>query len=389
MSVYHHAVPFWRDVRVIQILSQVIFVIVVALVAGMLYSNLTNALVKRGLAGGFDFLRVEAGFEIGEGIEYHPSDSYGRAFLVGVVNTLRVIGVGIVLATLLGIAAGVARLSTNWIVNKIATVYIEIIRNTPLLVQLFFWYFAVLFKAPPVKESLQLPGPIFVNIRGVSIPWASPSPSFRTWLFFLGGGIVVAVAAGVILTHIQVRSGRSTHPFSAAVAALVLIPGLGWLLAGESPLNWEVPVLVRFNFQGGLTLMPEFTALLLGLVVYTAAFIAEVVRAGIQAVQRGQIEAAHALGLTGMQTLRLVIFPQALRVIIPPLTSQYLNLAKNSSLAVAIGYPDLYSVGGTIYNQTGRPVPVVVMITGSYLIMSLVTSILMNVYNRWVRFVER
>ena len=393
-AVVHHAVPFWRDVRVLRIMSQVIFILAVAVVAGMLYANLTSALEKRGLSGGFDFLRLEAGFEISESsISYQPAHSYGRAFLVGVLNTLRVTIVGIVFATLLGVVAGVARLSDNWLINKIASVYIEVIRNTPLLVQLFFWYFAVMFKAPPVRQSLELPGPIYVHKRGVSIPWAYPTPSFQAWLYCLAGGVAVAAILWYVLGRWREaqpgRGGVLSHPALASTLALVAIPSLGWFLVGERPLLWEIPILERFNFKGGMTLTPEFTALLLGLVVYTGAFIAEVVRAGILAVHKGQIEAARALGLTNMQTLRLIIFPQALRVIIPPLTSQYLNLAKNSSLAVAIGYPDLYSVGGTIYNQTGRPVPVVVMIMGSYLLMSLTTSIFMNIYNRAVQLVER
>lgn len=393
-TAVHHAVPFWRDVRALRIMSQVIFILAVAIVAGMLYANLTHALEKRGLSGGFDFLRLEAGFEIGESpISYKPANSYGRAFLVGVLNTLRVTVVGIFFATILGVVAGVARLSDNWLVRSISGIYIEVIRNTPLLVQLFFWYFAVMFKAPPVSQSLELPGPIYVHKRGVSIPWAYPTSSFQAWIYYLAGGAVAAAVLWFVLGKLREaqpgQGGVLSHPALASGLALLAIPGLGWFLVGERPLIWEVPLLQKFNFKGGLTLTPEFTALFLGLVVYTGAFIAEVVRAGILAVHKGQIEAAKALGLTNMQTLRLIILPQALRVIIPPLTSQYLNLAKNSSLAVAIGYPDLYSVGGTIYNQTGRPVPVVVMIMGSYLVMSLITSLFMNIYNRAVQLVER
>ena len=387
---HHAAVPFWRDVRVLAVLSQIVFAIIVAVVAGLLYANLTRNMAERGMSAGFGFLQLEAGFEIKkESIPYSPSDSYGRAFLVGVVNTLRVSSIGIILATILGIVAGVARLSDNWLVSKIALVYIEIIRNTPLLVQLFFWYMGVAFQLPPVRESITLPGSIFVNQRGVFMPWAFPSATFRFWLPFLIGGIAIAVVLWIVLTRYQMRTGQPSHRFLAAVLALLLIPTLGWFVAGESPLVGELPVLERFNFKGGMRLSPEFTAIVVGLVVYTAAFIAEVVRGGILAVRRGQIEAARALGLANMQTLQLVIFPQAMRVIIPPLISQYLNLTKNSSLAIACGYPDLYMVAGTILNQTGRPVPVLMMVMGSYLIMSLVTSLLMNIYNRAVQFVER
>lgn len=389
LSTVTRGLPFWRDVRVLRIVSQIIFIIALAIVAGLLYANLTRGLEKRGLAGGFGFLGLEAGFEIGEGIKYEPSDSYGRAFLVGVVNTLRVTILGIVLVTVLGVVAGVARLSTNWLVNKIASVYIEIIRNTPLLVQLFFWYFAVILKAPPVNESLRLPGSIFVNRRGVYLPWLSPSPTLGSWSLFLLGGVMVTAILWVVLTRLQRRTGRSTYPAPAAIIAFLLMAGAGWLLVEQTPLVLEVPTFLGFNFEGGVRLTPEFTGMLVGLVVYTGAFIAEVVRGGIQSVQRGQIEAGRAVGLNEMQTLRLVIFPQALRIIIPSLTSQYLNLAKNSSLAIAIGFPDLFNVAGTIFNQSGRSVPVITLVMGSYLVMSLITSLFMNIYNRRVLFVER
>lgn len=384
------AVPFWRDIRVIRILSQVAFAILVAVVAGLLYSNMKRGLEARGLSGGFDFLRLEAGFQISEGITYDPSDSYARAFLVGIVNTLRVTVVGIILATILGVVMGVARLSTNWLVNKIAAVYVELIRNTPLLVQLFVWYFAIILKLPRVKESIALPGSVFISNRGMALPWLVPTASFRPWSYWLAAGAALAAGLWIVCARGEQRTGRP--PFSRlwTGAAFVIPPFLGWFLTpGGSPLLLSKPALQGWNYQGGLTLTPEFTALLLGLVVYTGAFIAEVVRAGIQAVPRGQIEAARAMGLTEGQTLRLVIFPQALRVIIPPLTSQYLNLAKNSSLAIAIGFPDLFNVAGTIFNQTGQAVQVIVLIMASYLSMSLFTSLLMNLYNRRIQFVER
>ncbi len=386
----HQAVPLWRDIRVLAIFSQLVFLLAVALVAGLLYANMSRALQQRGLSLGFGFLQLEAGFEIGEGaIPYKPSDTYGRAFLVGVVNTLLVSGLGIILATILGVIIGVARLSGNWLLTKIVGAYIELIRNTPLLVQLVFWYFAVILKLPPVRQSVALPGKIYIHQRGVTIPWFLPSPSFRMWLLFLVGGIVLSIVLWRSLTRYQIATGRSTYPGVVALVTLVGLPVLGWVLAGEAPMTWETPTLQRFNFTGGRTLTPEFTALLVGLVVYTAAFIAEIVRGGILAVPKGQVEAARALGLNNTQMLRLVIFPQALRIIIPPLTSQYLNLAKNSSLAIAVGYPDLYAVGGTIANQTGQPVPVLIMVMGTYLLMSLTTALFMNWYNRRVQFVLR
>lgn len=388
-TVSHRTVPFWRNVRVIQALSQIAFAILLAVVAGALYSNMKHGLESRGLWGGFSFLRLEAGFDIGEGITYDPSDSYARAFLVGVVNTLRVTAVGIVLATILGVVAGVARLSSNWLVNKMASVYIESIRNTPLLVQLFVWYFAIILKLPRVKESIALPGSVFISNRGLTLPWPVPSSSFGSWLPYLIAAFVVAVALLIVRTRGGRRTGRPPFSLLWVGVPFVAIATLGWFLAPGSPYVLDVPSLRGLNYKGGLTLTPEFTTLLVGLVLYTGAFIAEVVRAGILAVPRGQIEAAKAVGLNEMQILRLVTFPQALRIIIPSLTSQYLNLAKNSSLAIAIGFPDLFNVAGTIFNVTGRSVQVIVMIMASYLSMSLFTSLIMNLYNRRVQLVER
>jgi general L-amino acid transport system permease protein len=388
-TVSDRAAPFWRNVRVIRALSQIAFALLIAVVAGVLYSNMRRGLESRGLWGGFSFLGLEAGFDIGEGITYDPSHSYARAFVVGVANTLRVTTVGIVLATILGVLAGVARLSTNWLVNKMASVYIESIRNTPLLVQLFVWYFAVIIKLPRVKESVALPGSVFISNRGLALPWPVPTDSFASWLPYPIAGAAAAVVLWIVRSRSQRRTGRPAFGVLWIGVAFVTLASLGWFLVPGAPLVLDKPSLQGWNYQGGLTLTPEFTALLIGLVVYTGAFIAEVVRAGILAVPRGQIEAARSVGLNEMQTLRLVTFPLALRIIIPSLTSQYLNLAKNSSLAIAIGFPDLFSVSGTIFNQTGRSVQVIVMIMVSYLSMSLFTSLLMNVYNRRVQLVER
>jgi general L-amino acid transport system permease protein len=383
------AVPFWRDVRFARALSQIVFALLIAVLAGVLYSNMRHGLESRGLWGGFGFLRLEAGFDIGEGITYDPSDSYARAFVVGVANTLRVAAVGIVVATILGVLAGVARLSSNWLVSKMASVYIESIRNTPLLVQLFVWYFAVILKLPRVKESVALPGSVFISNRGLALPWPVGTDSFSSWLLYGIAGAVAAAVLWAVRSRGQRRTGRPAFSVLWIGVAFVALATLGWFLVPGAPLVLDKPSLQGWNYQGGLTLTPEFTALVVGLVVYTGAFIAEVVRAGILAVPRGQIEAARSVGLNEMQTLRLVTFPQALRIIIPSLTSQYLNLAKNSSLAIAIGFPDLFNVSGTIFNQTGRSVQVIVMIMVSYLSMSLFTSLLMNVYNRRVQLVER
>jgi len=386
-AAQHTAVPFWRDVRVLTFLSQVVFVLILAMTAAFLYSNLSSAMRQRGLVANLDFLNRESGFEIGEGlIPYRPSDTYGHAFAVGLLNTLLVSAIGIVLATILGVITGVARLSTNWLLNRIAAVYIEIIRNTPLLVQLVFIYFGVFVKLPPVRETLNLGDAFFANQRGVFMPRPEPTASFSTWLGFVAVGLIAAIVVERTLT---IRARQAIASILSALAVFALIGALGWLLVGAAPITFDLPVPGRFNFTGGLALSPEFSALLTGLVIYTAAFIAEVVRGGIQAVKKGQIEAARAVGLGEAQILRLVIFPQAMRVIVPPLTSQYLNLAKNSSLAIAMGFPDLFSVSSTIANQTGQPVPVIVLVMVTYLAMSLFTSLLMNIYNRSVQILER
>ncbi len=380
------AIPFWRDVRVLGVLSQIVFVLAVVALFGFLFSNLTSAMRQRGLAAGFDYLRNTSGFEIGESlIPYRPTDTYGRAYLVGLLNTLAVSVVGILLATILGVIIGVARLSTNWLVNRLAAFYIEVIRNTPLLVQLVFIYFGVFFQLPPVAQSITFPGAIYANQRGVFVPRPIALPAFLPWLAFVAAGIAVALVASKTVAR---SSPSAILPVVVAVAALVLIPALGWVLLG-APLTLELPVRERFNFRGGLALSPEFSTILFGLVLYTAGFIAEVVRGGIQAVTRGQIEAAQALGFSRSQILRLIIFPQAMRVIVPPLTSQYLNLAKNSSLAVYIGYPDLFAVNQTIANQTGQPVPAIALVMATYLGMSLLTSLVMNIYNRRVQILEK
>ncbi len=385
----HTSIPFWRDVRILLILGQVAFVLVVAIAAGFFYANASTAMRRQGLVTGFDFLSLEAGFEIGETlIPYTPADTYSRAFTVGLLNTLTVSGIGIVLATILGVIAGVARLSTNWLVNKIAWLYIEIMRNTPLLVQLVFIYFGIFMKLPPVRDSLELGGIIFVNQRGVFLPRVIPMPTLTLWLVWVVLGLVAAILVWFVLSR-HPRTRDTQIPFPGALGVLVMIAGFGWLGLAESPLHFEVPIKERFNFIGGTALSPEFSALLFGLVIYTAAFIAEVVRGGIQAVKRGQIEAARALGLGEMQILHLIIFPLALRIIVPPLTSQYLNLAKNSSLAIGVGFPDLFNVSMTIANQTGQPVPVIMIVMTTYLAMSLFTSLLMNIYNRYVQVLEK
>ena len=383
------AVPPWRDARVIRIATQVAVVAAVAVVIAFLLRNLLTAMDARGLAFTYGFLDNTAGFEIAESpVPYRPTDTYGWAFVAGLLNTLFVSVVGIILATILGVVVGVARLSGNWLVRRVAGGYVELIRNTPLLLQLLVIYFAVLLQLPGVANSITLPGSIFLNQRGLFVPAPQLTETFGIWLGFLGAGALVAVAAWVVSRRRSAGATPTRRIGLLGLGALLLLALVGWFVAG-GPLRFEAPIQQRFNFTGGLALSPEFTALLTGLVIYTAAFIGEVVRGGIQAVRRGQLEAARSLGLTEGQTLRLIVFPQALRVIVPPLTSQYLNLVKNSSLAIAIGYPDLFKVGTTMANQTGQPVPVIVLVMGTYLAISLATSLLMNIYNRRVQVLER
>ena len=390
----HRAVPFWRDIRVLRVIAQIVFVIVVLAIGAWLLGNYRSWLAERNLTFTFRFLRLEASFDLAEGIPFKPTDSYARAFLVGVVNTLRVASVGIILATLLGLVTGVARLSRNWLVSHIASVYIELIRNTPLLVQLFFLYFAVILKLPQLKmkdeiTALTLPGPTYLSNRGLAMPWPRPSGSLGSWWPFLVVALVVAVVLWILRARGVRRTGRPSFNFLWVVFAFLAIPAIGWLVVPGNPLVLDVPVIEGLKARGGTVLSPEYVALTLGLVVYTGAFIAEVVRAGIMAVSKGQSEAARAQGFTEMQILRLIVLPQALRVIIPPLISQYLNLTKNSSLAIGIGFLDLYAVSNTMLNQSGRVVEVFLMIMAAYLSMSLSISLIMNVVNRRIQIVER
>jgi general L-amino acid transport system permease protein len=387
----YQGTPLWRDDRVIKGVVQVVSAIIVV---GFLYFFITNVLSAaedRNLALGFDFLREAAGFPIGESIfiQYEPSMSFGQAFATGLLNTLKVSLIGVVFATLVGIVVGVARLSTNWLIRSIASVYIEIVRNIPLLVLLFFIFFGVFQQLPNVQNSLAIGNFIFLNQRGVYLAWFLSTGSTVTWSIILAGAFILAMITFIILGSYQLRTGRSTYPGWVALGILIGLPLIGWFILPEQPLNIELPVLGKFNFVGGTTLTTQFTALLLGLIIYTGAFIAEIVRAGIQAVSKGQVEAAKSIGLKPLQALRLVIFPQALRVVIPPLISQYLNLTKNSSLAIAIGYPDLFAVGRIMINQAGRAVPVFIMIMGTYLLISLTYSVILNLYNKRISFVER
>jgi general L-amino acid transport system permease protein len=383
---------FWRDIRFLQILAQVIFILALALAAGILYTNVTDNLARQGLTVGYGFMKNPASFDIGETfIPYEPTDTYQRALIVSFVNTLVVSIVGIILTTIVGVLAGVARLSSNWLVSRIAAAYVGVIRNTPLVIQLMFWYFGVIIQLPSVKEAIEIPGSIYLSRRGVYLPWGEATAAFPAWRVYIILAIISIFVIWYLLSSAQKRASVPMTPLwnlAYPIVPIVII-WFGALIQPEPPLKLLIPELAGLNFKGGLRLTPEFAALLFGLVVYTGAFIAEIVRAGIQAVSRGQVEAARSLGLSNSHTLRLIVFPQALRIMIPPVTSQYLNLAKNSSLAVAIGFPDLFSIAGTIFNQTGAAIEIIVVMMLSYLSMSLFTSLLMNIYNARIQLVER
>ena len=466
--------PFWRNEKTLALLAQAIFVVVVVAGFWFLISNMQARLLatKGAAALRFTFLDTAAGFEIGEGIPFSAQETFGRAFVVGIVNTLRITLIGIVLATALGLFAGIARLSNNWLLSRLAGFYIEIIRSTPLLVQLFFWYFGVILALPDINTPQNIAGLAILSNRGIALATLNLSSTGTPWQWWLLGALIIGIVMGWLRRRQLQRVGRIGNGMGRALLVFAFIAALGYLLTSftatlpatttyelnrgdrgilfadsngdgvydegiETPLKyvtvtlldgdgktlgvtrtggdgtyrfydlpdeaegvtvqWEKPSLVvldrpvrqGFNFMGGTRMTPEFAGLLLGLVIYTGAFIAEIVRAGINAVPKGQWEASRALGLSPATILRLVVLPQALRVIIPPMTNQFLNLTKNSSLAVAIGYPDLFNVSMTILNQTGAEVQMFVLIMAGYLSFSLITSLFMNWYNKRIAFSER
>jgi general L-amino acid transport system permease protein len=381
--------PPWNDPRIRGIIYQILFVgIVVALAAFLIHNTLAN-LRRQNIASGFGFLDREAAFGIGESlIAYSPADTYARAFLVGLLNTLYVSAIGIVLATILGTVIGIARLSSNWLIRKLAQVYVETFRNIPLLLQLFFWWGILRQSAPAPRQAWELLPGVLISNRGVVFPVPVADPVHRWMLLAFVLGILAAVGVGRWSKSRQALTGAQ-FPRAWVGAGLVLGLPLAVCLTAGAPLQLDWPELRGFNFTGGSAVSPEFAALLIGLTVYTGSFIAEIVRAGILAVSWGQSEAASALGLKSGQRMRLIVLPQALRVIVPPMTSEYLSLTKNSSLAVAIGYPDLVSIANTTINQTGQAVEGIAMIMAVYLAISLLISLFMNFYNRSVALVER
>ena len=390
-SAKHKAtIPFWRDERILNILGQAVFIIGLLFITSLIFQNMKAGLAKQGITLSYNFLKGISGFDIAETlIPYSRTSSYWQAYQVGLLNTLSVSIVGVIASTIFGVILGVARLSTNFLVNRLAAFYLELIRNLSLLVFLIFWYLGVFLKLPRVRNADIWPGSIFLTNRGVGIPWGLPTDSYPTFRLILIIGLILAIGVFFALRAYSKRTGRAPLTILWTFLTFVIVALVGWLILPDKPLTLDAPIIEGLNMTGGKVLSPEFMALTSGLVLYTSAFIGEVVRSGILSVSKGQVEASRALGLNGLQTLRLIVFPQALRVIIPPLTSQYLNLIKNSSLAIAVGYPDMFYISNAIQNQSGRTVEMISMVMLTYLMFSLITSMFMNWYNQRIKLVER
>jgi len=370
------------------VVYQVLLALAVGFIGWYLYYNANANLERQGIATGFSFLNEAAGFGIGESIiPYDAAQSYGRALLVGILNTLHVAVVGIVLATILGVVMGIARVSSNWLISKLASAYVEVCRNIPVVLHVIFWA-SVIRNLPSPRQALSPFTGVFITNRGLTYPIPVANPVYP----WMGLALLIGIVGAIILAKWAGRrrelTGQYLPTFWPGLGLILGLPLIVWL-AGGAPLEWSVPALRGFNYRGGASMTPEFAALLVGITVYTGAYIAEIVRAGIQSVPHGQVEAARAIGLRPGLVMRLVVLPQALRVIVPPTTSQYLSLTKNSSLGVLIGYPDLVNVGNTTLNQTGQAVEAIAIMMVVYLSISLTISLIMNVYNRVVAIKER
>jgi general L-amino acid transport system permease protein len=379
----------FNDPVVRGIIYQVLTVVVIVGFFAWIALNTAHHLAANGQTLGYTFIDGRAGFNIAQSLISYSSDStYGHAFLVGILNTVLVSVAGIIVATIVGFLIGIGRLSHNWLIAKLCQVYVEIFRNIPPLLVIFFWYLGVLQVLPQPRDSVHLPFSMYLNNRGL----AFPAPLFGFGMWFVLAAFVIAIVAAFLLARWSARrqagTGKQFPIIWANLSLIVLLPILVFLAAGL-PLSFDYPVAGKFNLTGGSVIGPEFMSLFLALSFYTASFIAEIVRGAIRAVPKGQTEAAGALGLHSSKITRLIVLPQALRIIIPPLTSQYLNLTKNSSLAIAVGYADLFAVGGTILNQTGKAIEVVTILGIIYLIISIGTSLFMNWFNAKMALVER
>lgn len=383
-------IPFYRDERVLRIAAQLISTILVLGFLSWGYLNFLTTSEERGLSLSYDFLSLEAGFPISDpGIEYTPADTYARAFQVGLANTLRIAVPGIFMAVIIGVLVALARLSPNWLLSKLALFYIEFHRNIPLLVLLFLWYSSVFTRFPKVADAINIKDKLFLSNRGLFVTWPRLTESGPIFAYTLLVGIIVGFIIFRKLRAKRELTGEVTHHILKGSTVIVFSIVLGIFLSGGTPYWIDIPVREGFSFSGGQVFTPEFAGMLVALVMYTSAFMAEVVRAGIQAVDKGQIEAAKAIGLSTPQFLSLIVLPQALRIIIPPMISQFLNLTKNSSLALAIGYQDVFSVGKIAINQSGRAVPAFSIIMITYLTLSLIVSGILNLYNKRIQLITR
>lgn len=380
----------WKSKKFLSIILQVVFVLVITAVGAFFISNAVRGMNEIGIRIGFDFLNSTASFAITDKIiDYTPSDSYGRALLVGLLNTIRVGTIGIVISAVLGTIIGIGRLSDNWLMRVLTKGYVEIIRNTPLLIQIFFIYFSVFLTLPQIEQNYNFINLFYFSNRGVAIPWFIVDSSSYIWLIMTVVGVISAVLQWKIKLKRQIESGRSTYPFIWSAASFMLLITAAFIITGKAPAGLSTPRIEGVLFKGGYVLNIEFASILLGLIIYHSAFIAEIVRAGIMAVPKGQIEAAKALGLKNGTIMRLITLPQASRIIIPSATSQFLNLFKNSTLAIAVGYTDLFSIGNTIINQTGRAIEIMVLIASVYLVISVIISFFMNWFNKHYQLIER
>ena len=379
----------WNDPVIRGWVFQIVVVGLVGALAYYLVSNTIENLARQKIASGFHYLGQEAGFEIGDTmIQYSPASTYARAMFVGLLNTLKVAVIGIVIATIFGTMIGVGRLSTNWLLAKICEYYVEVFRNVPLLLWLFLIYKMISESLPGPRQAINVLDSFFLSNRGLYFPVPLANP-IHEWM---GVGLLVGIVAAYFMARWarrrQEATGQPFHTIYASIALMLGVPGIVWLVGG-APVGTSWPELKGFNFVGGTVIQPEFTALLLGLVLYTSAFVAEIVRSGILALNKGQTEAASALGLSRGHVMRLVLLPQAMRLIIPPMTSQYLNITKDSSLAIAIGYPDLVASVNVTINQTGQAIENVLIIMAAYLTVSLSISAFMNFYNKRIALTER
>jgi general L-amino acid transport system permease protein len=384
------SVPLWRNKKVLPVIFQVIFVALVAIGIYIILHNISVGLRRWNMQFGFQWLQQRAGFNINEAqIPYTSSDTYQRAFIVGFLSTLRISFLGIVLSTIIGVIVGIAKMSKNWLLSKVASTYIDIFRNTPLLLQIFIFNFALFLPLPHISEAVNVGSLFYLSNRGASIPWLEAHSQSGIWMILLLIFLTLSIFFNRYLLKKEIQDGKEYHPFLASIGVFALLIAVTFVVLGQGPAILTLPEHTGSAVRGGLSLSTPFLSVLLALTVFTSTYIAEIVRGGIAAVPKGQSEATQALGFKPATAMRLVIFPQAVRIIIPPMTSQYLNLIKNSSLAMAVGFQEVVGVGNTVMNQSGRAIETVLIMISAYLIFSITTSIFMNIFNKKFQLVER